>query len=333
MNIFEIHLRTTSRIEPLHSHYLAACLRESPELLEKFWLLSTESTEDWLPPEGMTGVQVGEEHALGDGKRVDIVLMASDRLVAVETKTADSSVESGQLDEYMNCLEKQHPDKRIWMVYLTPFNPENEPSRTRGHEAIKEFERFRSRHPLSSHLSWAQVAGLAWDGQDEVWRQHSEYVHDRICQPPTSDVGWGSLDKDLGWETMRDFWGQIKRDGFDAHARRITLKPGDNPESLANALKLLIQNERVDDQSKSRRSFPEALARPFIDDRVYGKFHERILWLRDEFPYLRIRGEGGYGIHLPLRRPREHEEVSICTCRPNEPQLLIIGRRPQVGHT
>ena len=327
MNIFEIHHLTTSRIEPLHSQYLAACLKRSPELLREFWNLSTNSVKNWLPPEGIQGVQVCAEHALADGKRVDIVLMASDRLVAVEAKTTDSSVEPGQLEKYLMGLKDQYPDKDLWMAYLTPFNVDNKPAGLHGQEAIKEFDKFHRRHPSSSHLSWAQIVGLVWQGQDEVWRQHGEYVHDNICQPPSELVGWGRIDDDLSWETMRDFWEEVKRAGFYADEGVITLDPGNDPESLGTALRMLLMSERVRDKSKTERSFPTVLMRPFTNNPEYGRFHERIFRLLDEFPFLGIRGRGGYGLLLPVLG--QHRVVSICTSKPDQPWLLMIGRKPK----
>lgn len=324
-NIFKIHHETTSRIEPLHSRYLAACLRRSLELLERFWILCTNNAEGWQPPRDLRDVKVVEEHPLGDAKRVDIVLVASDRLIAVETKTTDASVKPGQLEEYLAGLRNQYPDRHLWMVYLTPFN---RPLAVLRPRAVDEFEGFHSRHPLSSHVSWEEVADLAWGQQDEVWRQHREYVKGTICDPPTAKVGWGGLDKDFGWEVMRDFWNKVSAYGFHVEEGKVILTPGDDPEALAAAFKLLITSERVQSNPKSIvRSLERSKMELFTKDPHYGKVHDRIFRLLDEFQFLGIRGEGGYGLLLPcVGRPRA---VSICTCKPNRPQLLIIGRKPK----
>jgi len=111
---------------------------------------------------------------------------------------------------------------------------------------------------------------------------------------------------------------------------RSTLSPQDienfnEPEALENALKLLVMSEQVRSKSKVVRSFPTALRRPFIDSK-YGQFHERIFRLLEDFPFLGITGRSGYGLLLPLRG--RHPVVSICTSKPEQPQLLVIGRKP-----
>ena len=50
MNIFEVHRLTTSRIEPMHTVYMASCLKESQALLVQFWALATAEDQDWPTP-------------------------------------------------------------------------------------------------------------------------------------------------------------------------------------------------------------------------------------------------------------------------------------------
>ena len=326
MNIFEIHRRTTSRIEPFHTAYLASCLTESQELLGKFWALATAGNEIWPVPS--THVRVVEEDILDDGKRVDIVVRASspNLLIAVEAKTTDSSVKPGQLAAYLERLKVKYPNHCIWMTYLTPFNTMNEPEGYRGHEAIKEFQRFNSRYAHSTHLSWVDVAGLVWQGNDDVWRQHTEYIRETICKPPTLIVGWGSLDQDLGWEIMRDFWHEIDKTGFHADKGVLTLKPDNDPEALAGALKLLLSSEKVRSKSIGRRTVAEGVKSELVKS-TYGQFHQQVFQLLDEYPFLGIRGKKGYGLTLPVQGV--HRVVSICTSKLEYPERLTIGRKPQ----
>lgn len=327
MNIFEIHRRTTSRIEPFHTAYLASCLTESQELLSKFWVLATAGNENWPVPS--KHVRVVEEDILDDGKRVDIVIRASSPniLIAVEAKTSDSSVKQGQLDDYLTRLKAKYPGHKIWMTYLTPFNTNNKPKGSRGHEAIKEFQSFNEGYAPSSHLSWEEVAGLGWQGNDDVWSQHTEYIRETICKPPTLIVGWGNLDQDLGWEIMRDFWHEIDKTGFHADKGVLTLKPDNDPEALADALKLLLSSEKVRSKSIGRRTVAEEVKSELVKS-TYGKFHQQVFQLLDEYPFLGIRGKKGYGLTLPVQGI--HRVVSICTAKLDHPERLTIGRSPRL---
>ena len=326
MNIFEVHRRTTSRIEPLHTYYLASCLRERPELLGQFWALATiENRVGWPAPSANT--RVVEEDVLGDGKRVDIVLSdsLSHYLIAVEAKTSDSSVKSGQLDDYLTLLETKYPGYRIWMTYLTPFSARNKPKGSRGQEAINEFQRFNKDHLHSSHLSWEEIAKLPYQGISEVWHQHAEYIAKTICKPPSMTVGWGKLDDDLGWEILRDFWDQISAAGYESHNGIITLKTDDDPVALVNALKLLISSEKVRNISRGSRKVSENV-KVELTHSAFGKFHQKIFELLDEYPFIGIRGSVGYGLTLPVQGI--HPVVSICTVKISNPERLTIGRAP-----
>ena len=333
VNIFEIHRRTTSRIEPFHTAYLASCLTESQELLGKFWALATARKKKWPVPS--THVRVVDEDILDDGRRVDIVIRASSSnlLIAVEAKTSDSSVKQGQLDDYLKRLEARYPSHKIWMTYLTPFNTKNKPKGSRGQEAIKEFNRFNTGYErgsergyaLSSHLSWVEVAELVWQGNDDVWRQHVKYIKETICKQPPLVVGWGSLDEDLGWEIMRDFWHEIDKTGFHADKGVITLKQDNDPEALTGALKLLLSSEKVRSKTIGRRTVAEGVKSELVQS-TYGQFHQQVFQLLDEYPFLGIRGKKGYGLTLPVQGV--HRVVSICTSKLEYPERLTIGRKP-----
>ena len=335
VNIFEIHRRTTSRIEPFHTAYLASCLKESKELLGKFWALATAGDKKWPVPS--TNTKVVEEDILDDGKRIDIVVRASspNLLIGVEAKTADSSVKPGQLAAYLERLEVKYPNHNIWMTYLTPFNTMNEPKGSRGHEAIKEFQEFnrwyaQRGYAQSTHLSWEEVAELVWQGSDSVWNQHVKYIRETICNPPPEVVGWGSLDQDLGWEIMRDFWHEIDKTGFHADKGVITLKQDNDPEALADALKLLLSSEKVRSKTIGRRTVVDAVKSELVKS-TYGQFHQQIFNLLDEYPFLGIRGKKGYGLTLPVQGV--HRVVSICTTKLEYPERLTIGRSPRLNDT
>ena len=325
MNIFEVHRQTTSRIEPLHTYYLAHCLKERPELLERFCSLITSNNPDWHMPSAI--VNIVKEDTLDDGKRVDLVLInsLSHCLIAVEAKTTDSSVELGQLSKYLVRLETKYPSYRIWMAYLTPFNVKNKPEGSRGQKAINEFQEFNKAHSYCSHLSWEEVANLANGVDDEVWRQHREYVKETICKPPPLVVGWGKLDDDLGWEILRDFWQIIGNNGFESVDGVITLKLDNDPWALVNTIKLLLSSEKIRSSANCPRTVADGVKSTLISS-PYGQFHQQIFQLLNEYPFLGIRGTGGYGLTIPVRGV--HRIVSICTVHIGQPGRLAIGRPP-----
>lgn len=326
MNIFEVHRLTTSRIEPLHTVYMASCLKESPELLVQFWALVTAEDHDWPAPS--VHARVVQEDVLDGGKRVDIVLSDSLSycLIAVEAKTSDSSVEPGQLDAYLTRLETKYPGYRIWMTYLTPFNTKNKPKGSRGQEAIKEFQRFNESYSHCSHLSWEEITKLPYQGGGEVWRQHAEYILETICKPPPMTVGWGKLDDDLGWEILRDFWHQISEAGYESQNGMITMKTDNDPIALVSAIKFLITSEKVRKKSKGLRTVSEDV-KVELTHSTFGQFHQKIFELLHEYPFLGIRGSVGYGLTLPVQGV--HRVVSICTVRISNPERLAIGRPPR----
>ncbi len=326
MNIFDVHRRTTSRIEPFHTAYLASCLKESPELVSQFWALATAEDQNWLT--FSERVRVVEEDVLNGGKRVDIVLTnsLSHCLIAVEAKTTDSSVKPGQLDDYLTRLKEKYDGYRIWMTYLTPFNTRNKPKGSRGQEAIKEFQRFNKDYSYSSHMSWEEVVKLPFQGNDDVWSQHSEFVKTTICKPPTLAVGWGRLDDDLGWETMRDFWQAINKNGFESSNRIIKLRTDNDPRALASTIRFLLSSEKIRTSSQCPRIVEDGVKVALLDS-AYGQFHQQIFQLLNEYPFLGIHGTGGYGLRIPVKGIHRH--VSICTVHLRSPERLEIGRPPR----
>ena len=221
MNIFKVIEGTTSRIEPFHSGYLAECLSTSRELLASFWSLAVKgSAEPWPVPDT---VEVFPEYTLEGGKRIDILIRdtLAKRVMGIEVKTTESSIEEGQLDGYLCRLLDKYPDHKVWIVYLTPFNAVNPPRDSEGNEqesnCSNEFSKFQTGYSSSSHLSWTEVSQLRWTESDDVWRQHQQYVLDVICHPVNRKVGWGSLEEDFGLQTMRDFWTAIDDAGIPAN--------------------------------------------------------------------------------------------------------------------
>lgn len=323
MNIFSVHQETNGRIETFHTCYLKYAIEENQQLLDQFWAFATKGNLDWV--KRSKNIKIEKEHVLADRKRVDIVLQDDllQQLVAVEAKTTDSSVEDGQLDGYLKLLQEEFPGYRIWIIYLTPFNLNNRPAGFRGQKAIKEFEKFNSHYPNSAHLSWHEVSMFVNNVDDGIWNQHNEFVRTNICKAPSLEKGWGQIEDDLGWEVMDKFRKQVRDSGFELKEGKITLRIGNDPAALVNAMKVLVISEQVRSYAKCPRSWAENVKTELLNSE-FGKFHRQIFQLLDEYPFLGIRGKVGYGLILPVKGT--HPIVSICTVRVRHPEVLAIGR-------
>lgn len=321
MNIFKVIERATSKIEPIHSRYLADCLVVNKEFLQAFWSKAVSGDLEHWPYPGEPIVSA--EEVLEGGKRIDISIRddIAQHVMGIEVKTTDSSVKSGQLDDYLVRLKGKYPLYGIWIVYLTPFTAANAPPKPYGKKAAAEFRCFSQQNPSSSHLSWADISSLEWNEVDDVWRQHQQYVRDHICAPPPPSVPWGSLEQDFGWETMRDFWSAIEEAGIEAIDGEIILKPSDNADAIAGALKLLLTHESIRSAAKGTDNFPKELRAKFLDS-PFENIHRRLFELPEEFGFIRISGRRNFGIRVP--HSGEHALVSICTSKGVE--RLRIGR-------
>jgi hypothetical protein len=99
---FKIVRKTTSKIERIHSEYLAEALRASyngdGELFSEFWNLAVDSDEKWPVP---VDAKIEAETPTSKG-RVDITIfdLTSSRCLGVEIKTTEASTTDDQLARY-----------------------------------------------------------------------------------------------------------------------------------------------------------------------------------------------------------------------------------------
>ena len=178
MNIFETIEKTTTRIEPFHSQFLADALQASIGsdrlLFNAVWRLA--APEVWEAP--VRADINAEEFVPGQG-RIDIAIRCDSperRMVGIEVKTTDSSVEPGQLARYWNGLSEKFPEHAIVIAYLTPFNRKWAPDKADDLATVREFDGFQANYPEARHISWLDIAAIPWDG-NELWRQHRLYVY------------------------------------------------------------------------------------------------------------------------------------------------------------
>ena len=224
MNIFESIGRATRRIEPFHSQFLADALQDSIKgdrsLFEAVWRLTTPDGPDrWDTP--VEAKIVAEETVSGQG-RIDISIKCASpkrRIVGIEVKTTDLSAVRGQLERYRKGLAEKFPEYEVAIAYLTPFNRERAQEKADALQTVKEFEEFSRSHPTTKHVSWLDIAGISWNG-NELWRQHQLFVnkdissheklHEKLCVSMTRDR---SLDEFFGEGPVQLFWEELSELG------------------------------------------------------------------------------------------------------------------------
>ena len=180
MNIFETIRSTTTRIERIHSQFLADALTDSLKgdrsLFNGVWKLV--ASPDWEVP---TCAKVSVEEIVKRG-RVDICIRCeepSNRVVGIEVKTDAASATDGQLEKYRDGLEEKFPNFDTQIAYLTPFNRERARDKADSLETVKVFEKFAKVSPNARHVSWLDVADIAWD-DNVLWKQHQAYIRRNI---------------------------------------------------------------------------------------------------------------------------------------------------------
>ena len=181
MNIFETIEKTSNRIEPFHSQFLADALQASiggdRSLFNAVWRLTTP--EVWDTPEK---AEIKAEEGVPGQGRIDIAIRCDSperRIVGIEVKTTDSSATEGQLEKYRNGLNEKFPGYSVTIAYLTPFNRKWAADKADDLATVKEFDGFQANYPDARHISWLDIAAIPWNGS-YLWRQHQLYVYQRI---------------------------------------------------------------------------------------------------------------------------------------------------------
>ena len=220
MNIFETMEKTSRRIEPFHSQFLADALQDSiggdRSLFNAVWRLV--APEVWEAPE-RADINA-EEFVPGQG-RVDIAIRCEGperRIVGIEVKTADSSVEPGQLERYWNGLAGKFPQHAVVIAYLTPFNRKWTPDKASALPTVIEFDNFQRKYPGNRHISWLDIAAIPWDG-NELWRQHQLYVYQRISSHEKLRLATARDQSPDNGEAVAAFRGVLSEIGLDRRGR------------------------------------------------------------------------------------------------------------------
>lgn len=334
MNIFESIGRTTRRIEPFHSQFLADALQESIDgdrsLFDALWRLNTP--KEWEVP--VKATIAAEEIVPGQG-RIDICVRCecpTRRIVGIEVKTTDSSATQDQLGRYLEGLAEKFAGYEVAIAYLTPFNRQWAPDKADALPTVKAFDEFVKTHRIARHVSWLDVAAIPWNG-NELWRQHQLYVYQHISSHKKLRVSATrdrSLDQFLGDEPVAAFWEALSDLGIESQGGAdtdITLGDfGHEPDfadKLAQSFQILVTDGDVLHGANKTNEFPADSRRQFLDS-PHHKVHEALFALADRHSHVWVRGEKDYGIRVA----HSAHSGGVSLVRSDGPERLkIVGKR------
>ena len=334
MNIFETIENVTSRTEPFHSQFLADALIESLEgdrsLFETVWRLA--APPKWNTPEH---AEILPEKDIKTG-RIDACIhdKGNHRVLGIEVKTREASVEAGQLEKYLCGLVDEYANEEVMIAYLTPFNRKRAEERANSLSSVLRFEEFSKKFPdhHGGHVSWLDVAGISWDG-NELWKQHQQHVRNTISSLSHLQVSTQRdrpLEKFFGEEATSRFWEALAGMGISPGDNGADINLADFRENLSSlkrclvsALENLICNGcNVSNRSCKPDQFLEDLRKPFLDS-PYGEIHAALFNLSKRFCHVWIKGDNNYGVRVAHK---EHGGgVSLITSQ--TPDSFKIGRQ------
>jgi hypothetical protein len=121
-----------------------------------------------------------------------------------------------------------------------------------------------------------------------------------------------SLDEFFDADAVERFWCALAGLGVRTNDGGTTIDLKDiegHPESLTEALKILIDSENVSRGAKRDDKFPPELRQRFTKS-ACGAFHAALFGLSDRYPYMWLRGTKDYGLVVACKKPRD---VSLVT--------------------
>ncbi len=313
MNIFETIRKVTSGYEQYHSQFLADALVESlsgdRSLFDEVWKITAPS--DWEIPDH---ADITSEEVVERG-RVDICIRCvapKDRAIGIEVKTVDASAHPGQLEKYLDALEKKYPQSEIRIAYLTPFNRERAGDAAAQLRTIRVFEEFLEVFPSARHVSWLDIADIPWDCND-LWVQHQAFVVERISPKEKLRVNNASnqeLAYFFGEEPVERFWDAMGilgiYEGENGAEVDLSEHSRDLPSfarELARAFEILIESDKVSGNAVKHDKFSEELRQPFLQSQ-YREVHATLFGLSQLFSCAWVEGKRDYGVRVAHKEKR-----------------------------
>ena len=334
VNIFESIGKVTSRIEPFHSQFLADALTDSLNgnrvLFDKFWRLA--APQGWEVP---ASAEIEAEKDLGtEYGRIDVCIRDfSTRpalVLGVEVKTTDSSATKGQLCRYRQELAKTYSEQThaIAVAYLTPFNEKRAGEFATQLPTVEEYKRFFCKYPDSRHVSWLDVAEIAWDYGNELWQQHRMFVlleissyeklKSRSERDRSFNVFFGDTAADAFWDRLK----ALDIEPSPGAGARVPLSKIDDISAFVSAFEILINSEegvpKGQNQPDKKDNFPNRDR--FIKSR-FGNVHEALFELSCRFKFVWIQGEKNYG----LRVAHSSHRTGVSLLRSIDEDDLLVG--------
>ncbi|MCY4318427.1 MAG: hypothetical protein OXE76_04390 [Alphaproteobacteria bacterium] len=340
LNIFEVIRKTTSRIEPFHSEFLGEALRVSASgdrsLFDAVWRLAAPAGWD-IPHSPRIETEEKAEEDRKDrtgGRRIDISIHDDKRgrLLGIEVKTTKASAKEGQLESYLDGLAKKcgydkKDEDRIAITYLTPFNRGRAGEHAKSLPTVEIFDQFQQVHGNARHISWLDIADIAWDG-NELWRQHRAYVHQEISNYEQLEKIMSrdrSFDIFFSEDAIEKFWSEFPYDGKkDAKTGLIVdLKEHkDDVSRLVRAFEFLINDtEYVAAGANKQNDVSETLMAPFLGS-AYAPIHRAIFDLARRYAHVWLAGKEDYG----LRVAHKDHSSGVSLVRSKGERYLQIGQ-------
>lgn len=328
VNIFEVIRKTTSRIEPFHSEFLAEALRVSATgnrfLFDAVWKLA--APECWNIPRAP---KIVSEKGFEDGKRIDICIFDElcGRVLGIEVKTTKASAEDGQLEAYLENLRKEYEEDLVAIAYLTPFNRERAGKNADLLPTVKIFDEFSRAFSNARHVSWLDIADIAWDSND-LWNQHRAYVHQEIANQARLQSFASrdrSFDAFFSETAVEEFWDALPVEG-DKMPNAGVIMDLDNfqndPESLSRAFEFLVMDEEnVAQETERNDDFSEESRQRFLDS-PYGDIHRAIFDLCANNKHVWLSGIKDYGLRVAHRR----HSSGVSLLRSKGERCLLLGQ-------
>lgn len=310
VNIFETIANVTSRIEPFHSRFLSDALTDSLNgnrvLFDEFWRLVAPT--GWKVPQS---ARIEPEKDLGtEHGRIDLCIRdcstSPARVLGVEVKTTDSSATDGQLHRYRQGLVATYPEQThaIAVAYLTPFNRKRAGEFADQLPTIAEYETFASKCPESRHVSWLDVAEIAWDYSNELWQQHRMFVFSEIssyeklivrsARDRSFNVFFGDTAADVFWESLKAL-GIESSPGVGAH---VPLSDIEDIRAFVSAFEILVtRGEGVPQGENQRRKKDKFTNRGSFLKSRFRDVHEALFALSSHNSVW-VQGEKNYGVRV-----------------------------------
>ena len=317
LNIFSSIKKATRQIEPLCTQFLADALevsiRGNRSLFEQTWTLCAPSA--WEPPRE---ARIVAEELLEENRRIDIAILdeKSNRVLGIEAKTSEGSVDPGQLERYFRFLQSMNPGYDVAIAFLTPFNQElakdflKDSSEALRLPSIKEFEELCRYIPRERtvHANWRDIARIEWREQS-CWSQFQSFLLTEISAE--SDlVNYlrqdHALERFFSDQAKFQFWGAMpdwcRNDGI-VELEKLARQPSDLREFL-HALTFLIEDDgNVNRRAIKNDRFPDNRKSSLVGS-DFGLVHREIFDLSRKYDHVWIQGERDYGLRVAHRNHR-----------------------------